>query len=87
MTMLDVLKQNMMEGLTIKSVKELNNKYKLCLSYDGYETNVELSKACVSGTQDEVAQRTIITAMSNIYFNQGNYEMCKHWLDKLTSNE
>lgn len=83
--MLDVLKQNMMDGLTIQSVKELSNKYKLCLSYDGHKANVELPKTCVPGAENDVAQHTIITAMSTIYFNIGDYQMSKHWLDKLTS--
>lgn len=84
-TMLDILKARLIEGLNIKSVKENNTKYIIRFEYEGDETKAELSKSCVPGCQNDVADNCIITAMSTIYFNRGDYAKAKEWLDKLTN--
>lgn len=84
-TMLDILKERLIEGLSIKSVKETNTKYSIRFEYEGDEAKAELSKSCAPGCQNDVADNCIITAMSTIYVNRGDYAKAKAWLDKLTS--
>lgn len=60
-TMLDILKERLIEGLNIKSVKETNTKYTIRFEYEGDEAKAELSKSCVPGCQNDVADNCIIT--------------------------
>ena len=82
-TMLDILKERLIDGLTIKSVKETNSKYTIRFEFEGDEAKAELPKSCAPGCHNEVADNSIITAMSTIYFNRGNYVKAKEWLDKI----
>lgn len=82
-TMLDILKERLIEGLSIKSVKETNAKYTIRFEFEGDEAKADLSKSCPPGCHNEVADTTIITAMSTIYCNRGDYAKAKEWLDKL----
>ncbi len=84
--MLGVLRKNLIEGLTIVSIKELSTKYQIVFDYEGDTAKAELPKTCIPGCQDKVANQTIITAMSTIYFNRGDFIKAKEWLDKLTEN-
>lgn len=83
--MLNVLKKRLIEGLNIVSVKETFTKYKIVFEYEGEKTTAELPKSCPPKCHNEVADNTIITAMSTIYFNRGDYAKAKEWLDKLTA--
>lgn len=82
-TMIDILKERLTEGLSIKSVKETNAKYTIRFEFEGDEAKVDLPKSCAPGCHNEVADATIITAMSTIYCNRGDYVQAKQWLDKL----
>lgn len=82
-TMLDILKERLVEGLSIKSVKETNAKYTIRFEFEGDEVKADLPKSCAPGCHNEVADATIITAMSTIYCNRGDYVQAKQWLDKL----
>lgn len=82
-TMLDILKERLVEGLSIKSVKETNAKYTIHFEFEGDEAKADLPKSCAPGCHNEVADATIITAMSTIYCNRGDYVQAKQWLDKL----
>lgn len=84
-TMLDILNERLVEGLSIKSIKETNNKYKICFEYEGEEVKAELPKSCTPGCHNEVADNAIITAMSTIYLNRGDMNSAKIWLDKLAA--
>lgn len=82
-TMLDILKERLIDGLSIKSVKETNTKYTICFEYEGEKAKADLPKSCTPNCQNEVADNSIITAMSTIYFNRGDFVKAKEWLDKL----
>lgn len=82
-TMLDILKERLIEGLSIKSVKETNIKYIIQFEYEGDVAKAELPKSCSPNSHNSVADYTIITAMSTIYFNRGDYVKAKEWLDKI----
>jgi hypothetical protein len=84
--MLDILEERLIEGLTITKVKETNTKYIVTFLYENNSAKAELAKSCTPGHYAELADRTIITAMSTICFNRGDYYQAKFWLDKLTTN-
>ncbi len=80
--MLDVLKKRLIDGLTIVSVKETFTKYKIVFEYEGERASAELPKSCPPKCHNEVADYTIKTAMTTIYFNRGDYVKAKEWLHK-----
>ena len=84
MTMLDVLKDRLIDGLKIVTVKETGNKYRMEFEYDGDRAKADLPKTCSPNCENEVAEYTIITAMSTIYINRNDLQKAKEWLDKLT---
>lgn len=86
-TMLDVLKERLVEGLSVTKVKETNTKYTISFEYEGDVTKADLPKLCAPGCQNKVADSSIVTAMSTIYFNRGDYQTAKWWLDKLINKE
>ena len=84
-TVFDILKDRLIEGLSIKSVKETNTKFIIQFEYEGDVAKAELPKTCAPGFYNTVADHTIITAMSTIYFNRGDMNSANNWLDKLTA--
>lgn len=86
-TMLDILKERLIEGLQIKNVKENNTKYIIRFEYEGEEAKAELPKSCAPGCHNDVVDNTIITAMSTIYFNRGDYVKASEWLNRITQKE
>lgn len=83
MTMLDVLKERLVDGLEIVSVKESGSKFRIEFEYDGDRAKADLPKTCTPNCENEVADYTIITAMSSIYINRNDLKQAKEWLDKL----
>lgn len=84
-TMLDILRVRLIDGLSIKSLKETNTKYIICFELKGDEAKADLPKSCAPGCHNKVVDTTIITAMSTIYCNRGDYAKAKEWLDKITN--
>lgn len=84
-TMLDVLKERLIDGLTISSVKETNSKFTVEFLFEDEKVKADLPKSCAPGCHNEVADSTIITAMSSLYFARGDYAKAKEWLDKIGS--
>lgn len=84
MNMLDVLKEQVckIENFNIVKIKELSSKYTITFEYEGDTAKAELPKMCTPNCHNEVAHNTIITAMSTIYFNRGDFVKAKEWLNK-----
>lgn len=82
-TMLDVLKDRLIDGLEIVKVKETNSKYTITFRFEDNEGKADLPKSCSPGAHNEVADATIITVMSSIYMKRGDYAKAKEWLDKI----
>ena len=82
-TMLDVLKERLIDGLEIVKVKETNSRYTITFHFDGDEGRADLPKSCSPGAHNAVADNAIITAISSIYFNRGEFAKAKEWLDKI----
>ena len=51
MKMIDILKRELKEGMTIENDRELSDKYKLVIVYDGMKVPVVLSKTCAPGCE------------------------------------
>lgn len=81
MKMIDILKQELKEGMTIENDRELSDKYKLTIVYDGMYAPVVLYKTCAPGCEKELCRKVIDTAMSTMYVNVGNLAEAKKWLD------
>ena len=79
--MIDILKQELKDGMSIENNRELSDKYKLTIVYDGMKALVVLPKACAPGCEREVCRKTIDTALSTMYVNAGNLTEAKKWLD------
>ena len=86
-TMFEYLKERTFDGLNIKSVKETNTKYTIIFEFDGDEAKADLPKSCAPGCHYDVCDNSIITAMSTIYFNRGDFKNAKMWLDKITDKK
>ena len=81
--MLDILKGRLIDGLEIVRAKETNNKYVITFRFDGDEGRADLAKSCAPGAHNAVADNAIITAISGIYFDRGDFAKAKEWLDKI----
>lgn len=81
MKTIDVFKEVMQEDMEIVKCKELSNKYKITLSYNGMSATCELNKLCTPGNEKSLCMRVIDTAMYTMYADKGNYQEAKAWLD------
>ena len=81
MKMIDILKRELKEGMTIENDRELSDKYKLVIVYDGMKAPVVLSKTCAPECEKEVCRKAIDTALSTMYVNVGNLAEAKKWLN------
>lgn len=81
--MLDILKGRLIDGLEIVKVKETNSKYIITFRFEGDEAKADLPKSCSPGAHNAVSDNAIITAISSIYFNRGEFSKAKEWLGKI----
>ena len=79
--MFEILKDILQNGMEIKNVRELSNKWKFSIAYDGMQAATELPKTTTPGYEIEVCKTSINNAMSTIYINVGNLVEAKAWLD------
>ena len=83
MDMLSIMRERLIEGLTIVKYKEYANKYVVTLAIGSKVTTVDLLKNCAPGYHNDIVDRAIWTALSSIYLNMGDLVTAKKWLDKL----
>ena len=79
--MFEILKDILQNGMEIKNVRELSNKWKFSIAYDGMQAATELPKTTTPGYEIEVCKTSINNAMSTMYINVGNLVEAKAWLD------
>ena len=80
--MLQILRERLIDGLSIVSFKENYSKFKVEFEYEGERAIADLPKTCMPNCEKEVADNAIKTAMSTIYFNRGDYVTAREWLHK-----
>ena len=84
MTMLDILKDRLPDGLEIVKIKDRagRSQIEIVFSYARTETIGWLYKTCVPGKESNVCDFTIYAAMTAIALKKGDMEMAKHWAQK-----
>lgn len=80
MNILDVFKNTMQDGMEITKCKELSNKYKLTLSYNGMSATCELNKMCTPGNEKSLCMQAIDNAMSSMYLDKRDLREAEAWL-------
>ena len=85
--MLNVLKERLLDGMEIKSVKEKRSKYEITFLISGGEIKEELLKTCAPGMQDRVADHTMFNAMCKAEIEKGDYQAAKGWLDRIINRK
>lgn len=80
MNILDIFKDTMQDGMEITKCKELANKYKLVLSYNGMSASCELNKLCTPGNEKSICMQAIDNAMSTMYLGKGDLKEAEVWL-------
>lgn len=81
MSMIEIFKDTLQEGMEITACKEYASKYKVTLSYKGMIGNCELGKTCAPKQEKSFCRKTIDTIVSGMYINAGNLEEAKAWLE------
>lgn len=83
MTMIEILKERLLDGMEIKKVKEKPSKYEIAFLISGGEIKGELPKACAPGCQNNIVDNTIFNAMCQAEIEKGDYQAAKAWLDRI----
>ena len=81
MTMLEIFKSRLPEGLEIVETKK-RGKYNVCLNYDGTEAIVTLPTTCVPTKENFMCDIIICTSMMRIASSRGDEEMFGKWCNK-----
>ena len=81
--MLEFLKNRLVDGLTIKSVKERPSKYVITFEYGSDEVKMDLPKCCMPGCQCNVVDHTVYAVMAEMCIKREELAKAKEWLDKI----
>jgi hypothetical protein len=90
MTMLDILKERLPEGLTIAKVKDKSNASQIQIWFDYEEVKGVVSwlnKTCAPGCAERVCDATINAAMAGVGLKRKDQEMASYWLGKTMNME
>lgn len=82
MTMLEIMKERLPEGLEIVRVRELAGRSKILFSYDGVEVTGYLPKTCAPGKETNVADFNIHTVMMEARMRKGDIDGAREWMAK-----
>jgi len=80
--MINILKENLYDGMTISNIREYNNKYKFTLHYKGMITDgCELPKTCTPQCENELCIKIINTAICGMYLQVDDVKMASYWFN------
>ena len=84
MTMLEIMKERLPEGLEIKKVQNRSNanQIKIWFTYEGLEVIGYLPTTCIPGAAEKVADFTISAAMMEAHMRKGDIEGARAWMVK-----
>jgi len=82
MTMLDIFKERMPQGMEIIKVKERNSYYKITVKYNGVEAENDLPKSSTPGCQNKVCDFNIAAIMMYIALKKDDRDMAAEWHNK-----
>lgn len=80
-SLLDILKENLPAGVTLKNEKETTNRFKYDFCFGLQCISGEIFKAVAPGYEKSYVIRTIATHMVQIYVCTGEVEQAHHWLN------
>lgn len=80
-TLLDILKNNLPDGVKLTDERETASRFKFTLSFDGVSINGEIEKTVSPGYERSFVSRVIATCMGKISLQKGDIESCKRWLE------
>ena len=85
MTVLEILKKRLPEGLEIAKVidKANSSQIEIWFSYRGMKTNCWLSKTCAPGHAARLCDKVVATAMLGFAIQLKDIEMADYWKDKM----
>lgn len=81
MTMLEIFKERMPEGLTIIKSSKRDDWYKMLVEYKGTEANISLRATCQPKNENKECDYAIATVMMSIALKRNDLELCKQWKD------
>lgn len=84
MTMLDLVKSDLPNGLEIVKVKERtgSNNMKILFCYGETQKEVDFPKTCSPGDERRVCQYMLCSTMVGIALDREDYAMAKEWNEK-----
>jgi hypothetical protein len=85
--MFEIFKTVLQDGMEIDNFRELSNKYKFTLKYQGIGYACVLEKSCTPGHEKEFCKRIINGAVGSMYLNSGNKKEAVAWLNGERWNE
>lgn len=80
MTMLDVLRKRLPDGLTISAAKETNSAFKVTFTYGGESDTVDVPKVCGPGQQNRLADTVIASTMAGFAIQRGDTAAAGKWI-------
>jgi pentatricopeptide repeat protein len=80
--MLEIMKERLPQEAKIVKVKEKSGRYDLVVEVDGNTTKGSLPKTCEPDKIEYTVDFIIYTVMASAYFEQGDLEKTKYWLNK-----
>lgn len=81
-TMLDILRERLIEGVQITKAKERPSNYQIVLSKDGLDYSTTLPKQCAPRMEAIVVDKTIYSALSSFALEKNDLEGARYWLDR-----
>lgn len=81
-TMLDIMRERLIEGVEITKAKELPSKYNIVLSKDGLNYSTTLPKQCAPGMEEILVDKTIYSALSSYAIQRNDIVAARYWLDR-----
>lgn len=82
MTMLEIFKSKLPEGVTVVKAVEKSSKWDVVIGDDWSTTATSILKAYAPNAYDRAAESIMLTTMASLALNRGNIAEAKDWLAK-----
>lgn len=82
MTMLEIFKSKLPEGVKVVKAKEKPSKWDVEISDGVSTTSTSILKAYAPNAYDYAAESIMLTTMASLALNRGDIAEAKEWLDK-----
>lgn len=82
MTMLEIFKSKLPEGVTVVKAVEKPSKWDVVIGDSQSTTSTSILKAYAPNAYDYAAESIVLTTMASLALNRGDIAEAKEWLDK-----